>query len=88
MNEKSDFMEVTKMMPTKVIYEFVRDEIKHSWDVQDKRVTKSATEVLEELDKLEEEYIGAESDKKGIKYSIINSFKTMHSCSFFLHKHS
>lgn len=32
----------------KVIYEFVRDEIKHSWDVQDKRVTKSATEVLEQ----------------------------------------
>lgn len=32
----------------KMIYEFVRDEIKHSWDVQDKRVTKSATEVLEE----------------------------------------
>lgn len=31
----------------KAIYEFVRDEIKHSWDVQDKRVTKSATEVLE-----------------------------------------
>ena len=30
----------------KVIYEFVRDEIKHSWDVQDERVTKSATEVL------------------------------------------
>ena len=32
----------------KVIYEFVRDEIKHSWDVQDKRVTKSAIEVLEQ----------------------------------------
>ncbi len=32
----------------KVIYEFVRDEIKHSWDVQDKRVTKSAAEVLEQ----------------------------------------
>lgn len=31
----------------KMIYEFVRDEIKHSWDVQDRRVTKSATEVLE-----------------------------------------
>ena len=26
----------------------MRDEIKHSWDVQDKRVTKSATEVLEQ----------------------------------------
>ena len=32
----------------KAIYEFVRDNIKHSWDVQDKRVTKSATEVLEQ----------------------------------------
>lgn len=32
----------------KVIYEFVRDEIKHSRDVQDKRVTKYATEVLEQ----------------------------------------
>lgn len=32
----------------KAIYEYVRDEIKHSWDVQDKRVTKSATEVLEQ----------------------------------------
>lgn len=32
----------------KCIYEFVRDEVKHSWDVQDKRVTKSATEVLEQ----------------------------------------
>lgn len=31
----------------KLIYEYVRDEIKHSWDVQDCRVTKSATEVLE-----------------------------------------
>ncbi len=32
----------------RAIYEFVRDEIKHSWDVQDKRVTKSATEVLKQ----------------------------------------
>ena len=32
----------------KAVYEFVRDEIKHSWDVQDKRVTKFATEVLEQ----------------------------------------
>ncbi len=32
----------------KAVYEFVRDEVKHSWDVQDKRVTKSATEVLEQ----------------------------------------
>lgn len=37
--------------------------------------------IREELDKLEEEYIGAESDKKGIKYSIINSFKTMQEIS-------
>ena len=26
----------------------MRDEIKHSWDVQDKRVTKSASDVLEQ----------------------------------------
>lgn len=32
----------------KASYEFVRDEIKHSWDVQDKRVTKTAAEVLEQ----------------------------------------
>lgn len=32
----------------KAVYEFVRDEIKHSWDVQDKRVTKSAAEVLKQ----------------------------------------
>lgn len=30
-----------------MIYEYVRDEIKHSWDVQDKRVTRKASEVLE-----------------------------------------
>lgn len=29
-------------------YHFVRDEINHSWDVQDKRVTKKASEVLRE----------------------------------------
>ena len=29
-------------------YHFVRDEIKHSWDVQDKRVTITATDVLKE----------------------------------------
>lgn len=34
-----------------------------------------------ELEKLEEEYIETESDKKGIKYSIINSFKTMQEIS-------
>ena len=32
----------------KAIYEFVRDDIKNSWDVQDKCVTKFATEVLEQ----------------------------------------
>ena len=32
----------------KAIYEFVRDDIKHSCDAQDRRVTKSATEVLEQ----------------------------------------
>ncbi|MBQ7432217.1 MAG: transglutaminase, partial [Lachnospiraceae bacterium] len=32
----------------RAMYEFVRDEIKHSWDAQDKRVTKSASEVLEQ----------------------------------------
>lgn len=31
----------------KMIYEYLRDEIKHSWDVQNKLVTKSASEVLE-----------------------------------------
>ncbi len=29
-------------------YHFVRDEIKHSWDAQDKRVTVTATDVLKE----------------------------------------
>lgn len=32
----------------KAIYEVVRDKIKHTWDVQDKRVTKSETKVLEQ----------------------------------------
>ena len=32
----------------KNIYEVVRDNIKHSWDAQDRRCTKSATEVLEQ----------------------------------------
>lgn len=31
----------------KNIFEYVRDEIYHSWDVQDERVTKSASEVLQ-----------------------------------------
>ncbi len=29
-------------------YHFVRDEVKHSWDIQDRRVTARATEVLRE----------------------------------------
>lgn len=37
--------------------------------------------IREELGKLEKEYINAESDKKGIKYSIIKSFKTMQEIS-------
>ncbi len=31
----------------RMIYEYVRDEVKHSWDVQDKCVTKTAVEVFE-----------------------------------------
>lgn len=42
---KMNFTEEAALV--KAVYEFVRDEIKHSWDTQDKRVTKSATEVLE-----------------------------------------
>ena len=29
-------------------YHFVRDEIKHSWDAQDRRITAAASEVLRE----------------------------------------
>ena len=32
----------------KSTYYFVRDEIKHSWDIQDKRVTVTASDVLRE----------------------------------------
>ena len=32
----------------KAAYYFVRDEIKHSWDVQDKRVTATASDALRE----------------------------------------
>lgn len=32
----------------KGIYRYVRDEIKHSWDIQDKRVTAKASQVLHE----------------------------------------
>jgi len=31
----------------KNIYEFVRDEIKHSWDIRDPRITRSASEAFE-----------------------------------------
>ncbi|MFR8010211.1 MAG: transglutaminase domain-containing protein [Clostridia bacterium] len=33
---------------TKNIYHFVRDQIKHSWDIQDQRVTIRASDVLRE----------------------------------------
>ena len=32
----------------KATYYFVRDEIKHSWDIQDRRVTVTASDVLRE----------------------------------------
>lgn len=32
----------------KIIYEFVRDEISHSWDIQATTVTRTASEVLEQ----------------------------------------
>ena len=32
----------------KDIYHYVRDEIKHSWDIQDKRITAKASQVLHE----------------------------------------
>lgn len=36
----------TEMEKAKVAFEFVRDEISHSWDIQSKRVTCDASEVL------------------------------------------
>lgn len=36
----------TEMEKAKVAFEFVRDEISHSWDIQGKRVTCKASEVL------------------------------------------
>jgi len=50
LSKANEFMQkyTNEIRLVKVIYEFVRDEIKHSWDVQDKRMTKSATEVLEQ----------------------------------------
>ncbi len=38
----------TEIEFVKSIYCYVRDEIKHSWDVQDKRVTATASQVLHE----------------------------------------
>lgn len=37
----------TEMEKAKVAFEFVRDEISHSWDIQSNRVTCNASEVLE-----------------------------------------
>jgi transglutaminase-like putative cysteine protease len=42
----------------KKAYEFVRDEVSHSWDIQSRRITKTASEALEE--------------KEGICYSKCN----------------
>jgi transglutaminase-like putative cysteine protease len=36
----------TEIEKVKIAYEFVRDEISHSWDIQSKRVTCDASEVL------------------------------------------
>lgn len=37
----------TEIEKAKVAFEFVRDEISHTWDIQSKRVTCNASEVLE-----------------------------------------
>ncbi|PLS14912.1 transglutaminase [Bacillus sp. M6-12] len=37
----------TEIEKAKVAFEFVRDEISHSWDIQSKRVTCNASEVLD-----------------------------------------
>ncbi|WP_342047038.1 transglutaminase-like domain-containing protein [Bacillus sp. OTU530] len=37
-----------KLAYIKKVYEFVRDEISHSWDIQSTKVTKKASEVLRE----------------------------------------
>ena len=36
-----------EIQKVKIAFEYVRDEISHSWDIQSKRVTKTASEVLE-----------------------------------------
>ncbi|MCT2346952.1 transglutaminase family protein [Niallia taxi] len=37
----------TEIEKARIAFEFVRDEISHSWDIQSKRVTCSASEVIE-----------------------------------------
>ena len=36
----------TELEKAKVAFEFVRDEISHSWDIQSTRITRKASEVL------------------------------------------
>lgn len=36
----------TEIEKTKIAFEFVRDEISHSWDIQSRRITSNASEVL------------------------------------------
>lgn len=38
--------ELSEIEKVKVVYEFVRDKVSHSWDIQSKRVTCKASEVL------------------------------------------
>lgn len=45
------------------------------------RISDDEELIRAELDRLEEEYVDGESDEKGIKYSIINSFENMHEIS-------
>lgn len=37
---------LTEIQLVKEVFEFVRDEISHSWDIQSNRITRKATEVL------------------------------------------
>lgn len=45
---QSFYVPTNEIETVKKNYEFVRDEIKHSWDIQDKRITIKATDVLRE----------------------------------------
>jgi len=36
-----------EIQKVKILFEYVRDEISHSWDIQSERVTRSASEVLQ-----------------------------------------